>query len=114
MVYAMEKVLLRYGTELTLLRGEDKISFRGFLQHYTSKGKQNTEHIYGVLGEIPQGRHVLMAPLEPELKEGDILLHGEKQYVIRRMEKIMCIDKPAYCWGLCTERGVEDLWGSQS
>lgn len=114
MVYAIEKVLLRYGAKLTLLRGEEQIPFRGFLQHYTSKSKQNSQHIYGALGEIPQGRYVIMAPLEPELKEGDILLQEGKKYEIRRIETIMCGPQQAYCWGLCTLRGDEDRWGSQS
>lgn len=110
----MGTVFRRYGTRLQRYRGGTGVPFRGFLQHSASKSWQNMEREVMPLGEIPRGQYVLMAPLQPELAVGDVVEQAGKFYVLRRCETVMYRDTPLYVWGLCTEKGDEDTWASQS
>ena len=47
----------------------------------------------------------------PAVKEGH---NREKNYLIRRVELYYYGNQPIYQWGLCVEKGVNDIWGSQS
>lgn len=114
MVSTIEKVLRRYGTSLILCRGDSEEIFRGFLQHSDSRSRQNMLKEFCPLGEIPRGQYILLAPLELELKTDDTLIQGTNKVTICRIETVMYGDRPAYRWGLCKEKGDEDLWGSQS
>lgn len=113
MVYAIEKVLRRYGSSLILRRSDKTVCFHGFLQHSGSKSWQNMERSFGPLGEIPRGQYVLLAPLDPELKEGDTLVQGTLETAICRLETVTVGDKAVYRWGLCTKKGGEDTWAMQ-
>ena len=112
MVFAMERVIRRYGTRLVLCSGGEEQGFRGFLQHAQSSSWQTIETKYGPLGETSGGRFILLAPLQPGIQAGDTIRQGNRSFRVRRIEPIMVGDKTAYYWGLCVERGGDDQWGS--
>ena len=70
------------------------------------------EKNYIPLGEIPRGQYILFLPPEMEAQVGDRVILKGKSYEIRRLEKMLYREKPAYSWGLCTE--TEDTWGMNS
>ena len=108
------KILKKYGTAMTLCRGEESWAVRGFFQPVRSKSWETSDSDYSPLGEIPRGRYVYIGPLEPEAAAGDTVRVGEKAYLMRRSEIIRDGSGPVYCWGLCLEKGGEDNWGRQS
>lgn len=108
------RILEKYGTLLTLCRGEESWQIRGFFQPVRSKSWETSDADYSPLGEIPRGRYVYMGPLQPEAAAGDTVVLGGKAYLMRRSELVRDGNGPVYCWGLCLEKGGEDDWGRQS
>ena len=86
MVYSIEKILSRYGSDLILHHGDDEIIFRGFLQHSGSRSWQNVEKTFGPLGSIPGGMYILLAPVSVELSEEDTIHCNSLAVTIRRLE----------------------------
>ena len=108
------RILKKYGTPVTLCRGEDSWEIRAFFQPVRSKSWEASDGDYSPLGEIPRGRYVYIGPLEPEAAAGDTVRVDGKTYLMRRSEVVRDGKGPVYCWGLCLEKGGEDLWGRQS
>ena len=108
------KILKKYGTAMTLCRGEESWEVRAFLQPVLSKGWDTSDAEYSPLGEIPRGRYVYIGPTVPEAAAGDTVLMDGKAYLMRRCDVIRDGKGPVYCWGLCLEKGGEDDWGRQS
>ena len=107
-------IMERYGIPVTLCREEERWAVKAFFQPVRSKSWDYSDSNYSPLGEIPRGRYVYIGPTEPEAKAGDTIQVGEKTYLVRRSELIQDHRGPAYCWGLCLEKGGEDDWGRQS
>ena len=107
MVCVLEDVIGRYSGRLVLRQGEKRVVFRGFLQHSRSKSLQNMERVYGLLGEIPGGRFLLMAPMHVAISVGDIIEQKNRTFTVQRIETVTVKDREVYRWGLCTERGVD-------
>ena len=107
----VRRILEKYGTALTLCRGESQWQVRGFFQPVRSKSWDYSDSNYSPLGEIPRGRYVYIGPLEPLAMAGDTITLGQKDYLVRRSEIFWDHQGPAYCWGLCLEKGGEDHWG---
>ena len=105
MIGSIEKVLKRYGSQLTVQKDGKNLEFRGFLQHFRSKSKDYTQQTFSYLGQIPKGQYVLLAPVLPQLKVGDVLMMGQLQVEVRRLEAVECCGQPAYLWGLCVKKG---------
>ena len=105
----VERILRQYGSIITLRRTDEDCQFRGFLNHTGSHSWQNMRRNYGPLGEFPGGQYVLLAPLEPVLKRGDLLLMDGRRYRIRRLEKENLGDMALCQWGLCVEEGGEPV-----
>lgn len=105
---SIQKVLEKYGNRIILRKNGEVTAFRGFLQHSASKSQQNMKREFSLLGEIPGGQYILLAPMEPSLAVGDVLEQGSLQVEIRKVETVMAMDRPLYQWGLCEKRGVED------
>lgn len=105
-----ERVIAQYGSEM--LAGERKI--RGFLWAVNANSWQSTEEKATALGEISRGQYGFLVGRDGGLQEGDTLALGEKTYLVRRVETYIYQGQPIYCWGLCVEKGVNDIWGSQS
>lgn len=103
----VKRILARWGTELTLVRGDDAFPVHGLLQHSRSKSLQNLRSTYSPLGQIPGGQYVYIGPARPEAAAGDTLICGDKAYVLRRAEPVRFRSRTVYCWGLCVEKGGE-------
>ena len=110
----LEKVMLRWGTAVALRRDGALRQYKAFIQETGSRNWQNMEKIFTPVGEIPRGQYLYLGPLEPRIQVGDVLLQGSRIFEIRRAETVYYGDSPAYCWGLCVEKGGEDTWGAQS
>jgi len=104
---AVERILRQYGNTIILKGTEEDLVFNGFLSHTGSHSWQNMQRKYGPLGELPGGQYVLLAPTEPALQRGDLLVLDGRRYQIRRLEK-ECLGSAVLCqWGLCVEEGGE-------
>jgi hypothetical protein len=106
----VEKLLNQFGVELYL---EGK-RFRGIFQPVTGRLERLAEHQPGVLGTESRDRYICIAPLEPELREGDTLTVAGKCYHIRTVQQIRGGDGPLYRWAMCVEKGREEPWGMNS
>ena len=111
---AVERIFAKYGTGLTIHSGEKSITVRGFFRAVNSKSWQSMESEASLLGEITRGQYVYMGPAEVTIQEGDTLRLGQRSYVFRRVEPYYFGDEPIYRWGLCVEKGVNDIWGIRS
>ena len=107
---AIEKVMRRYGLQMTLARPEETCVFRGIFQHTGSKDWHNMEKSYSLLGQIPRGQYMVMAPIGVRLEMGDRLLVGERRFSVRRVETVYWQNRALYSWGLCVELGRDDQW----
>ena len=110
----IEQILKDFGTDLILHQGEEVRTVRGFFRAVNSKSWQSMESEATLLGEITRGQYMYIGPADGGGKEGDTLALGDKSYLIRRMELYYFGNQPVYQWGLCVEKGVNDIWGSQS
>lgn len=110
----IERILRTYGTPITLRRGDGDTTIYGFMQHTGSLGWKNMQPAYSPLGEVPRGQYLLMIPVEPLLKKGDVVRRDGVWYMVRRVEKMWYQDEAVYCWCLCEEGGKTGIWGSQS
>lgn len=110
----VKKMLEQFGTRIKRSRQEEVIFFRGFLQHSASVSRQNLKQEYSVLGRVPGGRYVLIAPADVDLSRGDMLKDGSLQVKLCRVETIYYLDKPLYQWGLCERTGGADVWAERS
>jgi len=106
----IEKILRRYGQQVTVDRKDAPLVFRGIFQHTGSKDWHNMEKAYSLLGQIPRGQYMVLAPVGVELLVGDRLLVGSRRFSIRRVETESWCNRELYRWGLCVELGKEDTW----
>ena len=113
MVQTIQDLLKTYGTDLTVTHGETVRVLRGFFRAVNSKSWQSMESEANLLGEITRGQYAYIGPAHGDVREGDTLTLGEKNYLLRRVEYYYCGNQPLYQWGLCVEKGVNDTWGSQ-
>ena len=111
---AVEKLLRDCGTDMVLTHGETKKNVRGFFRAVNSKSWQSMESEATLLGEITRGQYAYLGPAEGGAAEGDTLTLGDKSYLFRRVEPYYYGNQAIYQWGLCVEKGVNDIWGSQS
>ena len=114
MKVAMEDLMARWGTDMTIVSGEEETTVRGFFRAVNSKSWQNMESVVSLLGEISRGQYVYLGPADVAAKEGDTLNLGTKSYLFRRVEAYYFENQPIYLWGLCVEKGVNGTWGTQS
>ena len=110
----IEKVMARYGTDMTVVSGEETKPVRGFFRAVNSKSWQSMESEATLLGEISRGQYTYVGPVEVAVREGDTLRLGDRTYLFRRVEPYYYGNQAVYTWGLCVEKGVNDTWGSQS
>ncbi len=110
----VEAVLRQYGTDLLLTSGTQVRTVRGFFRAVNSRSWQSMESEATLLGEITRGQYAYIGPADGGAKEGDTLSLGDKNYLFRRTELYYYGNDPIYQWGLCVEKGVNDIWGSQS
>lgn len=107
-------IFRQYGTAMLLTSGNTAKRIRGFFQPVRSKSWQSMVNAATPLGEIPRGQYVYMGPAGTEVAIGDLLEVSGKSYLFRRVEPYYYGDEAVYIWGLCVEKGVNDIWGSRS
>lgn len=110
----VEKLLARYGTEVTVTDGTAEQTVRAFFRAVNSTSWQSIESVATPLGEISRGQYAYIGPVSVAVQEGDTLVVGEKSYLFRRVEPYWYGSEAVYLWGLCVEKGVNDTWGSRS
>lgn len=111
---AIERILENYGTDVTIVSQGTSKTARGFFRAVNSKSWQSMESEATMLGEITRGQYVYMGPVDVTVKEGDTLVLGGRSYLFRRVEPYWYRNEAVYQWGLCVEKGVNDIWGTQS
>lgn len=114
MISTIQHILSAYGTDLTLTQGGTVKNVRGFFRAVNSNSWQSMESEATLLGEITRGQYAYIGPADGDVREGDTLSLGSKNYLVRRTELYYFGNQPIYQWGLCVEKGVNDTWGSRS
>ena len=114
MLELVKNVMAGYGTDMVITSGGETKIVRGFFRAVNSTSWQSIESIATPLGEISRGQYAYIGPADVQIKEGDTITLGEKNYLFRRVEPYYFGNEPVYLWGLCVEKGVNDTWGSQS
>lgn len=110
----IQNVLTEFGTNLTVTSGETVRTIRGFFRAVNSGSWQSMESEATLLGEITRGQYAYIGPADGGIREGDTISLGSKNYLVRRTELYYFRNQPIYQWGLCVEKGVNDIWGSRS
>ena len=110
----VERIFGKHGTDLTIVRGLENRTVRGFFRAVNSKSWQSMESEATLLGEITRGQYVYMGPVSGAVQEGDTLILGDRNYLFRRTELYYYGNQAVYQWGLCVEKGVNDTWGIPS
>ena len=109
----IQEILRQYGTDLTLTGEEGARTVRGFFRAVNSKSWHSIESEATLLGEITRGQYAYIGPADGGVKEGNTLTLGDRSYLVRRVEFYYFGNQAIYQWGLCVEKGVNDIWGSQ-
>ena len=107
----LERILKKFGTPVVHKRDGVSTTVYGFIQTTTTSAKKYFLPDYSPLGELPKGYCVMMLPLEPEMMPEDILVQGNRRYIVRRVEQVWLMQKAIYCRCLCEEEGRGDGWG---
>lgn len=108
---AIDKMIRRYGTPMTLVHDGGETAIRAFLQETESRSAGGAEWEVMPLGQVPKGVYVYIGPVTPEAVAGDDLLCRDKKYQLRRTQLVMVGENPMYCWGICVEKGGDAVWG---
>ena len=114
MLQTVKQILQDYGTDMILSGAGTEKTIRAFFRAVNSKSWQSMESEATLLGEITRGQYAYIGPADGGVREGDTLVLGQKQYLVRRVEHYYYGNQAIYQWALCVEKGVNDTWGSQS
>lgn len=112
MFQVMDSVFRKYGIPISFLQGKNSTQVMGFFQPVRSKSWQSVVDVETPVGGAPRRQYVYIGPLPGEVEVGAAMKVGEKDYVLRRLERYYYGDTVAYAWGLCVEKGVSDKWES--
>lgn len=99
----VEKILRTHGMDMTVERGTERFSVRGFLQPVLGRNLGMSRITVSPVGRVATGQYVYIGPLEPALEPGDELMGC----VVRRAEPV----SGCYVWAMCVKKGAEDTWG---
>lgn len=103
----VEKLLARYGTEVSV--GQSQV--RALFQPVTGKLERLAVPAPGPLGQENRERYIYIGPVEPEIRVDMELTAAGKCCYVRSAHQIFGDNGPVYCWALCVEKGQEDTWG---
>lgn len=106
----VEKLLNQHGMEVRL----GGRTVRALFQPVTGRLERLAVQAPGPLGMEGRKRYVYIGPLEPELREDDLLAAAGKEYIVRTAQQVMGSNGPVYTWAMCVEKGQEDAWGMSS
>ena len=107
----VDMILRKYGTEVTLRRNAGNVTVRCFFQPVSSTSWQSIAHTASPLGYTTQAEYLCIAPAKAGIRDGEILVHQQREYLARRVESYCCGGQDVYQWVLCVEKGGEDTWG---
>ena len=110
----VEKMIRNLGTDVTVHHDGVSVTAKGIFVPTTSRSWQNMQNVFSELGEAPRGQYNYIGAMEPVVEKGDLLDVGGRRYLMRRAEVIYDSKGALYRWGLCVERGSEDVWSDQS
>ena len=106
----VEKLLKQHGMEI---RVEGRV-IRALFQSVTGKLERLAERMPGVLGVESGKRWIYIGPLEPELREDQVLTVEGGEYLVRSVQRINGANGPVYVWAMCVEKGREEPWSTDS
>lgn len=106
----VEKLLRQHGTQI---RVEGQTVYALF-QSVTGRLERLAERTPGVLGVQSGKRYVYIGPLEPRLREDQVLTVEDRDYLVRSVHRIAGSDGPVYTWAMCVEKGREETWSTDS
>ena len=109
-----ERLLKEHGTDVVIDSFGEQKTARCFFRAVNATSWQSMEGEATLLGEISRGQYVYLGPVGVQVREGDTLRLGDREYLFRRVENYYYGNEAVYLWGLCVEKGVNDTWGSQS
>lgn len=101
----LERIMDRYGAELFWIHDGKEEALRGFFQPVTSRSWQKLLRQVTPLGDAATGLYVYIGPMSRELKPGNELRVGAREYRVRKTELIYDHRGPAYLWALCVRKG---------
>ena len=107
---SVEKILRKYGRDVRVEREGESLVFQGFFHHTGSRDWHNMEKAYTVLGQIPRGQYLVLAPTWVMLTMGDVVCCDGRRFSVRRVEAEAFGSEQIYSWALCVELGKEDTW----
>ena len=110
----LDKIFRCYGSEITLVRGEEALCLPGFFQPELSRARQNLHPEMTQAGLTTPGQYLLLCPAEPEILPGDTVTVAGTAYLLRRCETLLEKGAPLYQWALCTKKGGADTWAVPS
>ena len=82
----VEKVMARYGTDMTWIRDGKERNLRGFFRAVNTTSWQSIESEATPLGEYSRGQYAYLGPVGMAVAEGDTIRIGEREYLFRRVE----------------------------
>ena len=106
----VEKLLWQHGIRI---RVEGR-TVRALFQPVTGRLERLAERTPGALGMESGKRYIYIGPLEPELKEDQVLTVEGRGYLVRSTQQITGNDGPVYTWAMCVEKGREEPWSTDS
>ncbi|MBQ9912987.1 MAG: hypothetical protein IJO73_02030 [Clostridia bacterium] len=99
----------KYGVQLISTDGEDKISFRAFLQPLRYKNKIYLSGVPTELGYDGLNKYLLLAPPEVDIKylegEGFTLYFDESSFSTDHCEPVYLGRKKLYYWAIVHKEG---------
>lgn len=108
----VDKILRQYGVGMTLSDGSGQRMVWGFFQPVRSKSFQNMIHVERPVGMVERGQYVYIGSAQEHIQEGDCLDVEGRKYIVQRTEPYYYGSEAVYIWGLCAEKGREEVWGS--
>ena len=107
---AIRKLLRRYGSVITLERQGKRQEFYGLLRHTAGYSWDSLDKAATPLGQTFGAKYTLVAPAQPPLQEGDVLILEDRSYYLRRLETEKYGNEVVCQWGMCVRKGGEDTW----
>lgn len=100
----VEKLLHQHGMEIRV----DGRRVHALFQPVTGRLERLAERTPGVLGVENGKRYIYIGPVEPEIREDQVLTVEGRDYLVRSAQRINGNDGPVYTWAMCVEKGREE------
>lgn len=107
----LERMLRRYGRELTVSGSDRTRKVLGFWQPVLGQGRDTAQKQTGPAGEEHRARYRCIVSGRETLCRKDVISVDDREYLVRSVRVIWGIGGPLYCRAVCVEKGSEDDWG---